>query len=284
MTDESTPTSEILANQPSLTGTEYGPEYFEAYGRLGPSAYNRENPQWLEFFGTVAAELVKRLNPRKALDVGCAKGFLVESLRDRGVEAYGYDISEYAIGEVRADIKPYCWVGSARDAIRENYDLITCIEVCEHISDSDAREALRQMTSHADCVLFSSTPNNFTEPTHVNVHPIIDWLRLFAQFSFAPDETFDAAFVAPQAVLFRRTQNLPSDQALCQFASEKNRAVASFELNSPDARALRGELEAIYNSKAWKIVSFCRRLRDRVKYPIARIIESRKNSGRDIRK
>src|SRR5438067_1444734 len=130
-----------------LRTSEYGTRYYEEYySPVGPSTYTRENPHWLKFFGKVADSLIRQVNPQTALDVGCAKGFLVECLRDRDVEAYGFDVSDYAIAEVREDIKPYCWVGSAVDSIRKTYDLITCIEVCEHLSESAAQETIRQMT------------------------------------------------------------------------------------------------------------------------------------------
>jgi Methyltransferase domain len=265
-------------------GSEYGQDYYETYGRLGAGSYSRENPYWLQFFGGVADEIVGRLNPGKTLDVGCAKGFLVESLRDRGVEAYGFDISEYAIGRVRDDIKQYCWVGTAREGIEGNYDLIICIEVCEHLPEEEANEAVRQMTSHSDIVLFSSTPSDFTEATHVNVRPIIDWLRLFSKFSFAPDEAFDAGFLAPQAMLFRRARARPSDQSLCRFASLKNRYLAVAELNLREAAALRRELDGIYNSRKWKFLNFCGKLRDRVKYPFTQIVKALGNFGEKSKK
>ena len=67
---------------------EYGPEYYGCYyGQQGPSTYSRENPHWLLFFAGVADEIVRRLNVRRVLDIGCAMGFLVECLRDRGLEA-----------------------------------------------------------------------------------------------------------------------------------------------------------------------------------------------------
>ena len=266
--------SASISSAATPPASEYGPGYYDTYGRLGPCVYTRENPHWLQFFGRVADEIVRLLNPRTVLDVGCAKGFLVECLRDRGVEGYGFDISEYAIGEVRPDIKPYCWVGSATNGITENYDLITCIEVCEHLSEADAQGAIRQMSSHADTILFSSTPSDFTEPTHVNVRPIIDWLRLFAQFSFAPDQEFDGTFIAPQAILFRRSQACPSDQDLCRFAHAKNRAIAIAELeNSPELSPLRlrRQLDTILNSKGWKLLNRYRDLRFRVKQPIAQL-------------
>jgi GT2 family glycosyltransferase/2-polyprenyl-3-methyl-5-hydroxy-6-metoxy-1,4-benzoquinol methylase len=257
---------------------EYGPEYFDTYGRLGPCTYSRENPHWLKFFGHIADQIVRRLNPRMVLDVGCSKGFLVESLRDRGVEAYGLDVSEYAISEVRPDIKPYCWVGSANESISKDYDLITCIEVCEHLSEANARDAVREMTAHADSILFSSTPSDFTEPTHVNVRPVIDWLRLFAKFWFAPDQTFDAGFISPQAMLLRRVQVRPLDQDLCRFASLKNRAIARAEMKDiPEISTLRQELTSIHNSKTWRFLNLYRTLRFRVKHPLAQGIQRLRN-------
>ena len=41
-----------------------------------------------------------RDRPARLLDAGCAIGLLVETLRDRGVDARGVDISDYAIGRV----------------------------------------------------------------------------------------------------------------------------------------------------------------------------------------
>jgi GT2 family glycosyltransferase/2-polyprenyl-3-methyl-5-hydroxy-6-metoxy-1,4-benzoquinol methylase len=252
--------------------SEYDSGYYDTYGRLGPNSYTRENPHWLQFFGRVAERIIAELNPRTVLDVGCAKGFLVECLRDRGVEAYGFDVSEYAIGEVRTDIKPYCWVGSAGHSISKNYDLITCIEVCEHLQHSEAEETIRQMTLHSDTVLFSSTPSDFTEPTHINVHPIIDWVRLFAQFSYSPDQAFDGGFIAPQAMLFRRVQDLPSDQLLCRFASQINQAVGRVGMKTPlEVSALEQELTAIRNSKGWRLLTFYRELRGYLMLPLSRL-------------
>jgi SAM-dependent methyltransferase len=267
--------SASVSQAASPPASEYGPDYFDTHGRLGPCVYTRQNPHWLKFFGDVADEIVRRLNPRTVLDVGCAKGFLVECLRDRGVEAYGFDVSEYAISEVRPDIKPYCWVGSATNGISQNYDLITCIEVCEHLPESDAQDAIRQMSVHGDRILFSSTPGDFTEPTHVNVRPVIDWLRLFAQFSFSPDQVFDAGFIAPQAMLLRRTQVRPSDQALCRFGNLINQAIAMRSL--PEVSALQEELNLIRNSRGWKLLSLYRNLRFRVKHPLAQGLQKLRN-------
>ena len=81
------------------------------------------NAHWLGFFGGIADRIVREINPRTALDAGCAMGFLVEALRERGVEAYGVDISEYAISQVHPSVKPYCRLGSITEPFERRYDL-----------------------------------------------------------------------------------------------------------------------------------------------------------------
>ena len=58
--------------------------------------YERGNG-WEEVFACYAQRIIREICPHSVLDVGCAKGFLVEALRDQGLEAFGIDISEYAV-------------------------------------------------------------------------------------------------------------------------------------------------------------------------------------------
>ena len=96
-------------------GALYDRHYFET--ALGPVPYDRTQVKWMDFFATIADRIVAEIKPRRVLDLGCAKGFLVEALRDRGVEAFGIDVSAYAISEVRADIQPFCRVASVTDPL-----------------------------------------------------------------------------------------------------------------------------------------------------------------------
>jgi O-antigen biosynthesis protein len=196
-----------------------GDVYDEAYYRsgCGPVPYERTD-FWLRFFAGIAEEIARSLKPRTVFDAGCAKGFLVEALWGRGIEACGVDISSYAISTVRKDMQPFCRVGSLTDPIGGPFDLITCIEVLEHMPADEARIAIRNMTSATDAILFSSNPNDFDEPTHVNVRPVISWLRLFAEFNFQPDVLFDAGFLAPHAMLLRRRDEPLPDEVLVLFS------------------------------------------------------------------
>ncbi|MBZ5623061.1 MAG: glycosyltransferase [Acidobacteriia bacterium] len=193
----------------------YDETYYQHHG--GDNPYERSE-LWLRFFHAIADQIVRSLGPRRVLDAGCAKGFLVEALWERGVETYGIDISEYAIGEVRKDVQPYCRQASLTEPIGGRFDLITCIEVLEHIPDEEARAAVRNLTGATDTILFSSTPTNLTGPTHVNVQPTISWLHQFAEHGFAPDLLFDASFIAPHAFLLRRVHEPPPEDVLVLFS------------------------------------------------------------------
>src|SRR5512133_3821012 len=136
---------------------------------------------WLGFFYSVADNITNNIQPASVLDAGCAWGFLVEGLRRRGVQAFGIDISEYAIQNVHPDIKPFCWVGSVAEPLPRYYDLIVCLEVLEHMPQEEAKKAIANYCQFTDDVLFSSTPYDLKEVTHVNVQPIEYWAELFAQ-------------------------------------------------------------------------------------------------------
>ena len=174
--------------------------YYFAHG-CGPP-YER-NEEWLYLFASIADRILTDIHPTTVLDTGCAMGFLVEALRQRGVEAYGVDISEYAIQRVDPSIKPYCWVGSVLDPFPQQYDLLVCIEVLEHLPPLKADETIKNCCLHGNDVLFSSTPFDYKELTHLNVQPPEYWAELFARYGFFRDVDFDASFISPWAVRFR---------------------------------------------------------------------------------
>lgn len=179
----------------------YDREYYEYYNGLGP--YTRE--RWLPFFRRVAAGIVADAHPRTAIEYGCAKGFLVEALRELGVEAYGVDFSPHAIAEVYEPIRPYCRVGDVREPAGQCYDVAICMEVLEHLDERDALTAVRTLAEAANVVYFSSNPDeDFPEATHANVQPPEYWEGLFERAGMVRDRAFDPTFIADWALKFER--------------------------------------------------------------------------------
>lgn len=187
----------------------YNEEYY--HNGCGPIPYE-EPEHWVEFFGMIADRIVKDIHPQTVLDAGCAMGYLVAALRDRGVEAYGIDISEYAVSKVREDVRPFCRVGSLTEEfpadLPQRYDLIVTIEVLEHLYAEDGKKAIANLCKCADTVLFSSTPDDFEERTHVNVQQREYWARLFFEQGFTDDINYRPRYLTPYASLFRKNTDM----------------------------------------------------------------------------
>ena len=160
----------------------------------------------MAFFRGIADRIIADIGPQSVLDAGCALGFLIEGLRGRGVEAFGRDVSAFAIDNVHPSIRPYCDRGSIAEPLARRYDLIVSIEVLEHMRADEARAAIANLCRFTDDMLFSSTPFDYKEVTHFNVQPPEYWAELFAQQGFYRDVDFDASFITEWAVRFRRRQ------------------------------------------------------------------------------
>jgi hypothetical protein len=222
--------------------------YYFATGCGRP--YQRD-AEWLRFFGAIADRIVSDIQPGTVLDAGCAWGFLVEALRQRDVEAFGVDISDYAMQNVHPEVQPYCWIGSVAEPFPQKYDLIVCIEVLEHLPQAQAEQAVQNFCLHSDSVLFSSTPFDYKEATHFNVQLPEYWAELFARQGFFRDIDFDASFVTPWAVRFRR-----KSEPLARMVREYERKYFLLAKENADLRSLtvemRGEIASLRDQLADK--------------------------------
>lgn len=238
----------VSDSAPAPAAAEYGAHYFENYwGGGGPYEHNE---QWMGFFGEVADGIVRDLHPTSVLDAGCALGFLVESLRERGVEAWGIDISEYAISKVDESAAEYCSVASLTEPMERSYDLITCIEVVEHIPPEEAAKVVANLCAATDRILLSSTPGDYGEPTHLNVQPPEAWSAALAREGFLRDVDRDTSYLSPWAGLYvRMTEDTPEtvrryDRAWWRQRREIDEVRASLQQKNDHVSALEDELEA----------------------------------------
>lgn len=188
------------ASSAPIDGSVFG-EYYYAHDCGIP--YERSE-HWLNFFGGIADHIVRDLKPSTSLDAGCAIGLLVEQLRARGVDASGVDISDYANSQMPDHVREHCWVASLTEPIGKRYDLVTCIEVVEHMPAADARAAIANLCSASDRVLLSSSPHDYSEPTHLNVQQPEYWSSLMAANGFVRDFDYDASYLTPWAALYVR--------------------------------------------------------------------------------
>ncbi len=125
----------------------YGAAYFDKpKNALKESGYGEGYNEATEF-QEVAGLVEELFNPRKVLDIGCAKGFQVAALRSRGIEASGIDISEYAIASAPPEVSPWLQVGSCTrlNFPDRSFDLLLVLETLEHIPPNKIAQVLAEL-------------------------------------------------------------------------------------------------------------------------------------------
>lgn len=78
------------------------------------------------------------------IDIGCARGYLVKALRRCRVNAFGYDISDWAIENCDPDVKGYVTTAAPRG--ESQWDHVVSKDVQEHLDPSELHESLARIS------------------------------------------------------------------------------------------------------------------------------------------
>jgi SAM-dependent methyltransferase len=239
-------TATATDDAPTERDAVYGAYYYDRLIGDEESGRYEYTGEWREFFRGLAHHIVTRFEPKRTLDAGCAKGFLVRALREAGVEAFGVDASEYAIGEADDSIKEFVRVGSVTEALDGPYDLVTCIEVLEHLPADVIEDAIDRLCESTDRILFSSTPHDFVEPSHLNVKLPEDWVARFAARGFYRSFVVDTTFLTPWAVLLERAPAGDATVAVREYDRVWQRQRLEIEEMRAALIKLSSDLDAAY--------------------------------------
>lgn len=184
------------------TDLTYGQDYWDTMD--GGQGY-QDSVMW-EDLSFVSRELLC-IDPERGditselnlLDIGCAFGFLVRHLRRRGIEAWGVDLSQWAIDRAPEDIKTYLrqfdLTSDAPEIIAGwPFHRFTCYETMEHIPEPEVPMVLRRIYK---CLIkggyglfticTSDRPGWDSDPTHVTIYPREWWEERLDEAGFKRD-------------------------------------------------------------------------------------------------
>ena len=146
----------------SAPPSRYDEDYFERGLVTGLSSYM--NYSWMpELTIRMAHYMALELEfsrEDRILDFGCAKGFLVKALRILDYNAYGVDVSNYAIQHADRDISKYCKSISGCDdpiLFKMNCDWLIAKDVFEHLSEIELRALLKRFIGNIENI-FAAIP------------------------------------------------------------------------------------------------------------------------------
>jgi 2-polyprenyl-3-methyl-5-hydroxy-6-metoxy-1,4-benzoquinol methylase len=145
---------ELAPPQP-IPGEWYDSDYFET----GLKSNWDGGYSWNSFAGLFeeTARFLADLFPEAHtfLDVGCARGFLVRTLRERGKQAWGIDFSPWAIRNADRACAGFLQLASVDAfAIERKFDVVTAFSLLESLTEEQVRSFLRRFRNAA-AVLFA---------------------------------------------------------------------------------------------------------------------------------
>ena len=174
----------------------FGELYFEKGRELGLSGYQRysEVNRIHDAYYLLTYACIKGLNARRVLELGCATGALIKMLRNVGREAYGIDISSYAISKSDKNVKSYLYcldVETEKLPFKEGFfDMIVAIDVLEHVAKiTYTLHMLSNLLRQGGFLLVTvpkPLPEAWNDLTHINVWTEDIWCKLFTDERFHP--------------------------------------------------------------------------------------------------
>lgn len=130
-------------------GTKGGKAYHTTNGKVQKWSYFNPDGTW-EGTKPIVQAWKTMFSPKNMLDVGCGRGQIVSAARDIGIEAEGFDFSEWAVGEGRyVKCKPE-WL-KLHDAMKpwpysdKSFDLVVALDFWEHIYETDLPLVISEM-------------------------------------------------------------------------------------------------------------------------------------------
>jgi 2-polyprenyl-3-methyl-5-hydroxy-6-metoxy-1,4-benzoquinol methylase len=144
--------------------------------------------RWYAAFMRLLGDLVPAEG--RHLDAGCGHGAIVHMMAARGLDAYGVDASEWVIEEAKSyapELADHFAVADIEQSLVFDgaFDLITSLEVVEHLADPVAAISCMTNGLAPGGTLVLTTPNpanriprndpTTSDPTHISLHPPPWW-------------------------------------------------------------------------------------------------------------
>jgi ubiquinone/menaquinone biosynthesis C-methylase UbiE len=178
---------------------QYGEIYFDGPREFGYGGY-RYDGRWIP----VARDIVKHFGLKpgdRILDIGCAKGFLVKDLMQvmPGLQAFGLDISEYALIHCEPEVVGRLHLGDCRRLPFPDgsFDAVICLNTIHNLIREDAVTAMGEIERLAPGKGFVQVDSYLT-PEQKSIfeswvltakfHDYPEgWIELFAEAGFTGD-------------------------------------------------------------------------------------------------
>jgi len=181
---------------------KWGRDYWDGERRHGYGGY-RYDGRWRPLAERMAAHYGLGAGQR-ILDIGCGKAFLLYEFTRvvPGIEVAGVDVSEYAIGQAREEVRPFLEVGDCARLPHADasFDFVYSLNVFHNLLAYDLDAALREMVRVGRGPGYICVESYRNEREKANLlywqltcrafHTPAEWAWLYARAGYAGDYGF----------------------------------------------------------------------------------------------
>jgi SAM-dependent methyltransferase len=132
-------------------------------------------------YDILAEALIDIFDFDSVLDIGSANGFLLEKFHEAGKKIKGIELSIEARDYMSDVVKLNTVIGDVTEINPTiKFDLVSCVEVAEHIPEEKANELVEAINENAKNYIYFTAASPFQESRgHINCQPTFYWLNKF---------------------------------------------------------------------------------------------------------
>ena len=176
--------------------TKYGRSYFQNYAQSGLPHLLKYDPVLIGERVDAMVDCLGLKNGGNILDFGCGKGFYVENLRSRGMNAFGFDMGAYSflcasklVGSRYIFARPAALARFV--SVHGKFDLVIAKDVLEHVHPLELNATASFLSAIAARLLVVvpvsakkgvSQSLVYADPTHLTALSDLEWGDLLGRF------------------------------------------------------------------------------------------------------
>lgn len=177
----------------------YSEDYYQHGIETQKSCYT--NYRWIpELTIPLAMTIIDYLGIKRnntILDLGSALGYLVKAFRLLHRQAWGADVSDYAITNADLSIRDYCFNINSSEILKRRFDFCVAKDVFEHLTIEELKETIQLLrytgTIFAVIPLGKDgkyiAPANNMDKSHVLCEDMDWWRTTFTDLGLAVEES-----------------------------------------------------------------------------------------------